>query len=34
MFDMIGEIEVGLGLLRDCWGEWGLEGEIGDTATP
>ena len=29
MFDMIGGVGVGLGVLRDCWGEWGLEGEMG-----
>ena len=34
MFDMIGGVGVGLGVLRDCWGEWELEVEMGDTATP
>ena len=34
MFDMIGEGRGGAVVLRDSWGEWGLEGEIGDTATP
>ena len=29
MFDMIGAVWVRLGLLRDCWGEWGLEGKMG-----
>ena len=29
MFDMIGGVGVGLGVLRDCGGEWGLEGEMG-----
>ena len=33
MFDMIGGgVGVGLGVLRDCWGEWGLEEEMGDSA--
>ena len=32
MFDMIGGAGVGLGVLRDCWGEWRLEGEMGDSA--
>ena len=34
MFDMIGGVRVGLGVLRDCWGEWRLEGKRADTATP
>ena len=25
MFDMIGGVGVGLGVLWDSWGEWGLE---------
>ena len=29
MFDMIGVVGVGLGVLRDCWEEWGLEEEMG-----
>ena len=32
MFDMIGRVGVGLGGVGDCWGEWRLEGEMGDTA--
>ena len=34
MFDMIGGVGVGLGVLWDSWGEGGLEVEMGDTATP
>ena len=34
MFDMIGGVGVGLGVLWDCWGEWGLEEEMDDTGTP
>ena len=34
MFDMIGGVGVGLGVLWDSWGEWGMEEEMGDTATP
>ena len=34
MFDMIGGIGVGLGMLSDCWGACVLKGEMGDTATP
>ena len=26
MFDIIDEVGVELWVLRDCWGEWGLEG--------
>ena len=29
MFDMIGGVGVEVGVLRDCWGEGGLEGEMG-----
>ena len=32
MFDMIGGVGVGLEVLWDSWGEWGLEGEMGDSA--
>ena len=28
MFDMIGGLGVEVGVLRDCWGEWRLEGEM------
>ena len=34
MFDMIGGVGVGWVVLWDSWGEWGLEKEMGDTATP
>ena len=27
MFDMIDGVGVGLGVLKNCWGEWGLEGK-------
>ena len=31
---MFGGVGVGLGVLWDCWGEWGLKAEKDDTATP
>ena len=34
MIDMFYWIEIGLGVLWDCWGEWELEGTKDDTATP
>ena len=32
--DMLGGIEVEMGVLWDCWGEWGLKGTRDDIATP
>ena len=34
MIDMFGGLGVGLGVLWDCLGEWGLEGKRSNTATP
>ena len=34
MIDMFGGVEVGLGVLLDCWGKLGLEDTRDDTATP
>ena len=34
MIDMFGGVGVGLVVLWDYWGEWGLEGTRDDTATP
>ena len=34
MIDMFGEVGVGMGVLWDCWGEWGLEGTREDKITP
>ena len=33
MIDMFGGVGVGMGVLWDCWGEWGLEDTRADTAT-
>ena len=34
MIDMFGEVGVGMGVLWDCWREWGLEGTRDDKITP
>ena len=34
MIDMFGGVGVGLGVLWDCWEEWGLEGTRDDKITP
>ena len=34
MIDVFGGVGVGLALLWDCWGEWGLEAARDDKITP
>ena len=34
MIVMFGGVGVGIGVLCDCWGEWGLEDTRNDKITP
>ena len=34
MIDMFGGVGMGMGVLVDCWGEWGLKGTRDDKITP
>ena len=34
MIVIFGGVGIGLGVLRNCWGEWGLEGTRDDKITP